>query len=289
MTGLVVVTPTFAGDLERFVLLRESMVRTGVALPHLAVVDDEDLDLVRRAAPSEGLTVVATSAVLGASLDRARRRGRRRWARKLRQALHLGTAHSGWVAQQLIKLAVFPVLDGRDALFVDSDTFFLRPVTEQDYRAPDGRLHLLEHERFPSGPSIRRYDQQCRAFLGLPPQERVTHTYVANGVPVHGPVVDQLVEHVERLHGRRFDRAFAERDATEYTAHGLFARHLHVGALVVPADLRYYWLFQNPDPAVLRAELALRLQRPEVRLGTIHSSLRRPVSHYRRAIEEAWT
>ena len=41
-TGVTVVTPCDASDLERFAFLRESMAACGAELPHVVVVPDDD-------------------------------------------------------------------------------------------------------------------------------------------------------------------------------------------------------------------------------------------------------
>ena len=43
MAEVTFVTPTYAGDLSRFAFLRESMDLVGISIPHIAVVDTEDV------------------------------------------------------------------------------------------------------------------------------------------------------------------------------------------------------------------------------------------------------
>src|SRR5205085_1372325 len=67
------VTPAHAGDLERFRFQRESIERCGIDLPHVALVDDEDVPLFRDLPHARGLTVISTREVLSRGIEDRRR------------------------------------------------------------------------------------------------------------------------------------------------------------------------------------------------------------------------
>ena len=77
------VTPTYAGDFERFCLQQESIERLEINIPQVAVVQDEDRALFDRLTYRKNLTIVSTRDVLPAAIES--RRLRKHWAEAIVQ------------------------------------------------------------------------------------------------------------------------------------------------------------------------------------------------------------
>ena len=196
---LTLLTPTFDRDLGRFLLQRESIERCGIDVPHIAVVDTEDAHLFRDLPFEKNLTVLTSEEVLGRAMDRRRtvwgisRRDFRYWV--------TGKGVHGWMAQQLMKLAVAEKV-GTDAyVCLDSDTFFVGRVTAADFTAADGRVHLYETTDDLDVEMAEWYAHSLR-FLGVKEVGVGLRRFTHSPVPMHRGVVRDMLTHIEKLHGR---------------------------------------------------------------------------------------
>ena len=247
---VTVVTPSYAGDLERFAFLRESMAACGVQLPHVVVVPDHDRGLFERLATDSDLRVCTESEVLPTRLAHQLKRGptlRDRARHRLtgRRFLRL---HWGWMVQQYVKLSAGRVVDTSMWVCIDSDIFFLRHMDEEDFRSSRGRPLLLELVDSPSGPTSVEFRDASAHLLGIRPEKldpRVLYTSWI--VPMERGVVDELLRFVESQKRIHWWEAMAQEGATEYETYGLFARHLHQLRDVDPEDRRWCWLFYDVE------------------------------------------
>jgi hypothetical protein len=161
---MVVVTPTYAPDLDLFSDLHESVLRwfpTDVC--HLVVVTEPDLAPFRR---FEGprCVVVGVGDVLPRSLRALPLT--KLWVNLRRPMPPL----RGWILQQLVKLAVGQQVQERVIVLADSDLVFIRPVTLATF-APGGRVRLYRNDDGvdDSMPRHLRWHAIARELLGLPP------------------------------------------------------------------------------------------------------------------------
>ena len=94
----------------------------GISIPHIAVVDTEDVSRFAAIAKAENLTIISTAEVLPGPAEVLRRGPPRRRIRRRGREL------PGWVAQQIVKLAVSDLVESQVIVPLDSDAFFLRKV-----------------------------------------------------------------------------------------------------------------------------------------------------------------
>jgi Family of unknown function (DUF6492) len=124
-------TLSYSGDIQRFSLLRRSVTLFAPGMPHIAVVNSEDVgQFAARFRGERGLELVATRDVLPASIERRRRRSGPQWLARgwLRQR-----TIKGWHAQQLAKIFALASCRYDAAVFVDSDVFLCRPLSADDF------------------------------------------------------------------------------------------------------------------------------------------------------------
>lgn len=277
------VTPTFGGDVERFRFLRESMLEVGAVQPHIVLVDDEDLGVFRRRVPTESLTVLSSRDVLSASIEDLRRRGRSR----LRRRMALGRRPiSGWMAQQLMKLAAVDLVDTAVAVPLDSDAFFLRAIPEDFYDHGDGRWFLHEFVDAP-GPEVRAYTRASAKVLQLTIEPDAHLSYVSVAPPLAVAVVRELRARLDDHYGD-WASALVGHGATEYTTYGLFARHVHALAKVEPIDRRVVAAFYGFDPATFESIISAAHADPTMYLGMVHSRLGVPDEHFQPVVRRLW-
>lgn len=140
MPSLCLLTPSYSGDIQRFSLLRRSVRLFAPGIPHIAVVNSEDMgQFAARFRGDAGLELVAIRDVLPASIERRRRRSGPSW--RARGWLRRRTI-KGWYAQQLAKIFALASCRYEAAVFVDSDVLVCKPLSD-DYFYVNGSLKLF--------------------------------------------------------------------------------------------------------------------------------------------------
>lgn len=217
---MVVVTPTYAPDLELFSDLHESVLRWfPTDVRHLVVADDSDVALFRQ---FEGprCVVVGVSEVLPRSV-RALPVGKL-WVNLRRPVPPL----RGWIVQQLVKLAVAEQVPERVVVMADSDLVFIRPIT-LDMFVTDGRVRLYKKDDGIDDSLVRhlRWHAVARELLGLPPAPiPPLPDYVSSLNIWDREVVGRTLRRIENVTGHRWLEAVGkELHFSEWTLYGVFA------------------------------------------------------------------
>jgi hypothetical protein len=220
VSQMVVVTPTYAPDLDLFSDLHESVLRWfPTDVRHLAVVNDSDVALFRRFEGPRCL-VIGVGDVLPRSV-RALPVGKL-WLNVRRPVPPL----RGWIVQQLVKLAVAEQAPERVIVLADSDLVFIRPISLETF-APGGRVRLYKKDDGIDDSLSRhlRWHAVARELLGLPrgPAPPLPD-YVSSLNIWDREVVRRTVRRIEDITGRRWLEAVGkELHFSEWTLYGLFA------------------------------------------------------------------
>lgn len=171
-SGLQFFTPSYAGDLDRFVLLRQSVKRFArCPVQHVVAVPRRDVAAFRRAAEGEDCRVVAQEDFVEPYFYAPA------WSRYLQQALGERTwrlrqsrfgGRPGWIVQQIVKLSAPEVFADGEVCLVDSDLVFIRDFDRRDFLPASGARVLLRME--PEGAAGRHphYMRKSRELLKLP-------------------------------------------------------------------------------------------------------------------------
>ncbi|MGA2231162.1 MAG: DUF6492 family protein [Tepidisphaeraceae bacterium] len=286
--SLVFLTPTFARDYERFCLQRESMHRCAIDIPHIAVVNHEDMPLFSTTPHRDNLRLVSTADVLPPRLEKRRRA----WGQQRRRNPRLwftGRGIHGWGIQQLLKLAAAQLTDAKSIVCLDSDTFFIDRVTPDDFFAPDGKLHLYETTDDLDVQMAEWYARALR-FLGLPTMGQPLRRFTHSPVPWRRDVLVDLQRFIESKHSKPWmDAVLGAERIMEYTLYGAFARHVDQLKRVtphVPALALYYWWPE--EGRSLEADFAARLGASRAKMVLVNSNTQQPVSAFRPFVERAW-
>jgi len=285
---LTLFTPTYAPDFERFCLQRESIERCGIDIPHVAAVNDEDVEHFRKNVPHQkNLTILSTRDLLGQDLERRRkvwqisRRDYRYWI--------TGKGVHGWAFQQLLKLAAPQVIHTRGILCLDSDTFFVGRVAESDFFSEDGRLHLYETEDDLDAEMAEWYAHSLR-FFDLKPAHEPVRRYTHSPVPMDREVVGDMTQWIARRYGCAWTEAILNADRVmEYTTYGTYARHidkLRRTSPARPALTLYYWWSEQAK--ALAEDFQARLEESRARMVLINSNTQTPVGLARELCLGVW-
>jgi hypothetical protein len=228
---MVVVTPTYAPDLELFSDLHESVLRWFPAdVRHLAVVTERNVAPFRR---FEGprCVVVGIDDVLPRSV-RALPRVQMRI--NLRQPL---PPLRGWILQQLVKLAIAEQARERAVIMADSDVVFVRPVTVDTF-APGGRFRLYRKDNGVEGSMSRhmRWHVAARKLLGLPAAPAPPlPDYVSGLNSWDRDVVKRMLRRVESVTGRHWLEAVGkELHFSEQILYGVHADEVEQSSHLTP-------------------------------------------------------
>jgi hypothetical protein len=242
MASATLLTPTYAGDLARFALLRESIERFEIDLAHLAVVHTEDLPAFKAIPFRRNLTLLPTCDVLAPDIEQRRlfqglrRRNPRRWFR--RPPIH------GWFIQQLVKLSAGKVIESDAIVCIDSDNFFCAHVRAEDFFDTNGKVHLYETNDDLDA-EMGEWPARSMRFLGVKTTGRPLWRYTHHPAVMHRGVLEDMLEFVAGHSGVRWEDAFVNTPyLTEYTTYGVYAREIDGLARVEPVRpllSTYYW------------------------------------------------
>lgn len=218
MGGLAVVTPSYAPDYELACDLHRSVVRfTDNSVIHHIVTPDKDKRMFS--------TLAGPRCELWTVSDLLPRRfiglpGVNAWMNVRRPFPPL----RGWVAQQLVKLAMANVLDVDYFLTVDSDVVLIRPVTlEPLVREGIAHLYRLDGAVDEQLPRHLEWHRRAHRLLGLPAPEPPRPDYISSFNIWTRKVVLALQERIRQTTGRHWCEAVAaELHMSEFILYGVF-------------------------------------------------------------------
>jgi Family of unknown function (DUF6492) len=238
---MVVVTPTYAPDLELFADLHASVLRCFPHdVRHLVVVTQPDVAPFRRFAGPRcevlGVGDVLSRSVRALPLTKL-------WVNLRRPVPPL----RGWILQQLVKLAVATQVDERIVVTADSDIVFIRPVTVETF-APGGHVRLFRLDGGVDSSLARhvRWHAVSRSLLGLPPAPPPPlPDYVTALNSWDREVVARMLDRVEEVTGRGWLEAVGkELHFSECMLYGVYADEVEQAKGLVTTDdsrCHTYW------------------------------------------------
>jgi hypothetical protein len=157
---IVFITPTWAGDLEHFRVMRSSLEHSPLArFQHYVVVQHEDLGMFEEFRDRPGLTLLSTRDVLPALVERRRVRARRisdRFGRDFTRICGsikrvfgwpLWPSYTGWHTQQLCKLKLASELECDIAVVLDSDLVITSSASSGDFFGDSGVVCFADWRR----------------------------------------------------------------------------------------------------------------------------------------------
>jgi hypothetical protein len=222
---LAIVTPSYAGDRERCLLLCESLDRMARdPISHYVLVADHDLSLFRDLnAPHR--TVIADSEILPAWL-KARRRpfGRDRWIwTSLNPPIW---PMSGWHVQQLRKMLLARHISEDVMVMADSDSLFVRPFGQDSFVRGDAVRLYRKDAGITVGPDHEQHRiwvDHSAEILGLPQPSLPAPDYINNLVSWRRDHVLGMLDLIEQRSGKDLIATLGRsRTFSEYQIYGAY-------------------------------------------------------------------
>lgn len=286
-------TPSYRGDLDRFLLLRRSIRRFALdAVEHVVAVPRADIArFCERLAGDEGVRVVAQQDVVSpqfyarAWVPAVRRMlGPHAW--RIDRSRYAG--RPGWIVQQIVKLSAPEFFGDGAVCMVDSDLLFVRPFSRADL-LPDGPVRLLLRVE-PADESAMHRDhmRDARRLLGLPPGP-TDHHYMAYPAVFYGEWVRQLRARLELVHSKPWQRVLREAETlSEYLLYGVFVEEILQPAALQVRRTPFHVGVWSPDDASRLASDPVGYVRgaPNAPMSMVfQSNLGLAVEEYREAVE----
>ncbi|WP_306536994.1 DUF6492 family protein [Geobacter sp.] len=290
MASYAFLTPSYSGDLERFLLLRESIQRFfHESCNHYVVVPREDRHSFERCADS-GVQVLVQEDFVPKYYYPTQ--GYRILSRLLPKAHkwrfhHLG-GRPGWITQQVVKISAPEIVPTADAVvIIDSDVVFMRHFSSVD-------LHLIDDPVLvritPQSESAkqREHFEKARQILQLPsgPTE---HHYMGWPAIWYREWILAMRKYIENLHGIKWQRVLYDHGVfSEYTIYGTF-----IEEILRPEKLK---ILETPFHHLIWDETSYEIFRsghaeiPAEKLAvTIQSNIKIDPSEYRELVYQYWS
>jgi len=284
---VTLLTPTYAGDFERFCLQRESIERCGIELPHVAIVQHEDLPRFKDLPHQRGLKLISTRDVLPRHIERrrtvwgVRRRDPRRW--------FSGKPIHGWATQQFVKLASPLVIQSEGIVCLDSDLVFIRHTNSADFYAADGKLHL--YESFDDvDAEMAEWTGRSMKFLGVKATRKPVSRFTHSPSVLHRQVLLDMQQYIEKKYGRQWIDAILQFGMVmEYSTYGVFAKYVdelrRVAPTPPPLSVYFWW---PEEVAEIERTFESRVAGSEAKIVAVQSNNGLSPAKYRTLIERAW-
>jgi hypothetical protein len=230
MSGVAILTPSYAADFTRCQLLCDSMDALAEgAWRHYILVADHDLALFK-ALEGPRRVVITDGALLPSWMKAVKRpfdrQGRHIWiSGDIRRQIR---PLSGWHVQQLRKLsAAANVVDEDTIVMADSDSVFVRPFGIGQFRHGD-EVRLYRKPGAIVETSANRYKhsawvRHAAEALGLPAPTFPADDYINNLVSWRKDRVRELLARIEATSGHCFALALGRAPTlSEYQLYGAF-------------------------------------------------------------------
>jgi len=276
-----IVTPSFAGDLERCELLVESVRKCSPGWNHYIIVDRHDVPKFR--ALSSNKTIIMDSReIMDSGLKKAPGRSGI-W-------LSMNTLPvRGWMTQQIRKLGISTKIDETNFLCCDSDTVFLKNFNENSFLV-DQKLGLLDVNFCDK--NVETWTHKAEKLLGLPRNSVEYRGHVGMLILWNRNMLQRLQEAIEENCQQKWQIAIARHTTfSEYITYGVFVRSV-VGYENSPhapstVDLvKTNWGQTTRTPAEFEAFFS-SLSNTQI-AAMVHSKDGISVDAYRTQVENAW-
>jgi hypothetical protein len=230
---LAIITPSYAADHQRCLLLCESLDRMATGdFRHYILVADHDRALFT---PLEGQRrhIIPDSTLLPAWLNpmvRPFSGGRKIWWSAIPPVWPM----SGWHVQQLRKMLIARHIDEDVMVMADSDSVFVRPFG-MDAFARDGLVRFYAKQHAITQDQVyqhhRVWVRQAASVLGLPAPALPATDYINNLVSWRRDHALAMVDRIEHRSGRELAATLGRsRTFSEYQIYGAYVDDVTGGA-----------------------------------------------------------
>jgi hypothetical protein len=223
--SVALITPSYAGDFERFSLLCDSLDRrvTGYER-HYVIVSDDDLPMFQTFNGQHRI-VLPSSQFLPRWLKLAPgvklRNGRKVWWSLRAKPVH------GWHVQQILKIAAAMEMPEQRFCLIDSDNVFVRPFDVGAYAGGERSPLYLQREAIAAdAPLHATWTRNCDRLLGHAPTCFPADDYIGHVIVWDKHAARAMARAIERATGLNWPLALCRTRAfSEYLLYGHFVQN----------------------------------------------------------------
>ena len=287
MPTTCLITPAYGKDIQRFVLLRESLEACGVEMDHVVVVHTEDVAQFKSLPNRKRLEILTTEEILPAWLENRRViSSLKKWdPRRLLPVSPIG----GWSVQMYTKIFTILRCNYDTAVCIDSDMVAIRKFGADDFHTESGTPHLY---RFTAELDVEMVEWVGRSMrlLGVSPCGHPAKKYTYSPLPIRRDVLVEMTLHIQRRYQMNWIEAFMKDEwVTEYATYGAYAEHVDKLKRVTPVIPKIAaWCFKPEDARDFGGFLRRALADPCVKLLGIQSNMGIASDTYADQIKAAW-
>jgi hypothetical protein len=214
---IAIITPSYRRDFELCRTLNASVLEfLPAAVKHYVFVDRRDVHRFR-CMRGERTIVAAKEEIMPGGIFQLP--GMNRW---ISPATPFPI--SGWLVQQIAKIATAELIDADVLVMVDSDALFVRDV-EPSVFATNGitRLYRCPDAITANKQSHVTWHRNACRLLDVTPDELPMDDYIGQVISWDRQIVRRMCAHLEQISGMSWQDTLAKaRDVSEYLLYGLF-------------------------------------------------------------------
>lgn len=286
---IVIITPTWAGDVDHFRVMRKSVERSPLAeLEHYVVVQDEDMPLFEEFRGRSGLTLLSTADVLPPEIERKRRTARRlsdrfgrnvtRLAGSLRRLFSLPEwpSYTGWHTQQLCKLKLASELECDKAVILDSDVVVTKYASCEDFLASSRVVCFADWvARRDLRGKVKNWVEESEALVGALGLSDSVNAYFDTPFVFDRDTLRKALQLLEKRSGEPWWNALLARPPRRWSEFGFYKAFL--GCHCDPKHVEWRtpefskYIYNASDPESVVGVVRSMLMDPNIHYITIHS------------------
>ncbi len=287
---VILLTPTWAGDLEHFRLLRASLARSPLAgLKHHVVVQTEDLPLFEAFAKEPNVVLRTTAEVLPPKVEQRRLQSLKIAARAGRHLTRISgslrrtvgwprwPSYTGWHTQQLCKLAVASEAHTSTAIVLDSDVVVTPTAQLEDFRSARSVVCFAQWQPLHSlSGKVRKWVDNAARLTGQGPlpEAQPVNTYFDTPFVFDGTVLRAMLKHLEQQSGLPWWQHLLNQPPRRWSEFGLYKQFLSQQTQQSvdwrSPDLMHY-IFDTRDADAVVEQVVGLFEKPDIHYITLHS------------------
>ncbi|MDI9246696.1 DUF6492 family protein [Marinobacter sp. CHS3-4] len=286
---IALVTPTWAGDIDHFRVMRASLEQSPLAnVPHYVVVQTEDLSEFEEFRGRSGLTLLTTRDVLPAEVEHRRVKARvlaKRFGRNftricgsLKRTLSWPSwpSYTGWHTQQLCKLKLARDLNVGTVVVIDSDVLVTPHANVDDFFSDSGVVCFARwQEKSKLEGKVRNWTVESERLVGAEANGSEVNVYFDTPFVLDRNLLTSALNHLESKSGKHWWSALLASPPRRWSEFGYYKTFLASTANQEVVQWREPWFFRyirdTSNPSAVLESVDSYMCDPDVHYVTIHS------------------
>lgn len=287
--SMVIITPSWAGDLDHFRLMRASLEQSPLAvLDHYVVIQDEDVHLFAEFRGRNGLKLLSTRDILPASIEQGRVRARwlsHRLGRNMTRmcgslkrmlAWPQWPSHTGWHTQQFCKLMLASTLGYDKAIIIDSDVIVTRTASQEDFLGSAGYVCFASFiPRTELKGKVKKWVGESEYLTDTKPGNSDVNVYFDTPFVFECDLLKEALGNLQSRYGKPWYQVLLERPPRRWSEFGIYKAFLEKQAHKRKIEWRTpafcHYLFTTTDSLNVVETVKGLLKDTNIHYVTIHS------------------